>query len=383
MCNRFVRKNRSTDLDTRTAIYRSLLIDPDSITYTLDPLAYYKRCAPKSCTWVETSKPTMLGGDGTPSILYNSLDKLGAGAGAAMILMYTVYLIINMIGRAYVYRSSAARVKSVDEHEGGGAPGAVASAGDCGGAAMARLSEEDKELRAELRAALAQLKQQLERPEGRVQAQAQVQASPRADASAPVTRAAAALTLRAEPVVAALPAGWSRQGPSSDGRFWYVNSRGESQWDPPPPLPASAPVPLAAPVQVVNRGGARANALPSGWTRAGPTAEGEYWYEGPNGESQWEPPAPVVSTAAASTRGVVSSPAASAAASPRSGALPRGWSRAGPTAEGEFWYEGPNGESQWDPPPLATSPVTQGRGGSIANSALRQSARNQLDSRRV
>ncbi len=87
----------------------------------------------------------------------------------------------------------------------------------------------------------------------------------------------------------------------ASGFFFYCNDRtGSTTWDRPAALqqqvPAAAPVVVPAVVQQGlgsgpwARRGAQAQ-LPVGWSRQGPTAEGHYWYQGPGGEAQWEPPA--------------------------------------------------------------------------------------------
>ena len=113
---------------------------------------------------------------------------------------------------------------------------------------------------------------------------------------------------------------------------------------------ASLASPAAASAAAGGSSSSAAAALPAGWTRAGPSQDGHFWYEGPNGESQWEHP---LALAAAP---------APLAISGRVEILPPGWHKAGPSAEGAYWYEGPNGESQWEPPAAASAAARRGRG---------------------
>jgi hypothetical protein len=146
-------------------------------------------------------------------------------------------------------------------------------------------------------------------------------------------------------------------GPTEEGHYYYLGPNGESQYEPPAATPrrrAERAVPQQQ-RQGVGLGGSLGLGLPEGWTRAGPNEEGHYYYLGPGGECQWDPPAQAT-TAAASSWSRTASPAIGGLvlrterAVQRGEALPEGWVMQGPTEEGHFYYLGPNGESQWEAP---------------------------------
>ena len=259
----------STDIDARTKVYRSLLIAPDSLKSSIDPLSYYELCAPKTCTWMETSRPTLLGGDGSDSTLFFSLDKLGAGAGAAMIVVYAIYLLFYIIGRALLFQSRA-RVKQEE-----GEP-ASASAGE--GAGVARLSEEVTALRA----ALAQLKRQVERTEAQPQAPGAGPAAPSAQ------QGAAALTLRAEPPPSAAPlAGPAAAAPAAGAGGAEALHPGRVRLEL-PSAPSARPSATALEVAaLVWRGGA--GELPPHWDHKA-DSRGEVYFITPDSQSTWDDP---------------------------------------------------------------------------------------------
>ena len=270
-------QNISTDLDARTAVYRSLLIAPDSIKHNIDPLAYYERCAPKSCTWFETSLPTLLGGRGIDSTLYFSLDKVGAGAGAAMIIIYALYLFFIIVGRAILYRSRPGA-----EY----AEPASASGGDCADAA--RLSSEEVK---ELRAALAQLKRQLARQEPQPQLtrpEPQPQ-PPRAGPALPAAQqSAAALMLRADPPRSAAPlAGPAAAAPAAEAGGAGALHPGRVRLEL-PSAPSARPSATALEVAaLVWKGGA--GELPPHWDHK-LDGRGEVYFITADGQSTWDDP---------------------------------------------------------------------------------------------
>ena len=122
-------------------------------------------------------------------------------------------------------------------------------------------------------------------------------ASVRAGAAADGTGAAALAPALA--TATALPHGWRAAMDPASGYIFYCNDRtGSTTWERPAAqqqqVLAAAPVEMPAVQQVLGSGpwmrrGAQAQ-LPTGWTRQGPTAEGHFWYHGPGGETQWEPP---------------------------------------------------------------------------------------------
>jgi hypothetical protein len=105
-------------------------------------------------------------------------------------------------------------------------------------------------------------------------------------------------------------------------------------------------VPPAAAEAVSNTAGALvAPVLPEGWTRFGPDAAGDFWYEHVSGTTQWELP---------------------------TASLPDGWRRMYPDdGVGDCWYEHVSGTTQWEiPEPSPTAASASGKAHGIQGAIL-------------
>ena len=229
--------------------------------------------------------------------------------------------------------------------------------------------QEQERLKQAQAQAQAQQQQQQQQQQQRQRASARVAPLPSAPVAAaaqplPSSPQAAALPLPSAPAPAAqasLPEGWALAGPTEEGHYFYTGPNGESQYEPPVAAPRRSPERAVQQQQQQLRqgaglGGSQGLGLPEGWTRAGPTEEGLYYYLGPGGESRWDPPAAAGSwnrTASPAIGGLV---LRTERAEQGAKTLPEGWVMQGPTEEGHYYYLGPNGESQWEAPVFKASP---------------------------